>query len=433
MPSHRAPLSVLVVLRKVCFPVMLWVFSGLVTAEFAGTPPDGGIAIKGLVIFGDSLSDNVNTWRLSHFYMGLPDPLGDDYHSNDFRKFFEGFFPKAVATIGPGVVPFPAFPAKPYERGYFSNGPVAVEFLADYAGLDRSDPSQYRNLAFGASWTTSLTDTVQQSLEKKKLPGLRLLFQGKVLPPSFSHVADTFLRLNPVLDPDTMYAVYFSGNDYLNGFSNPMVVVARQFDSIRNLINGGARHIFWGLVPDSAMAPCFHKGPHRDIVSQWGREHNSYVRRLAQGVREAWPQVKLTLGDIGHIFQTIAHDPANGFVIDRPCTNVYIPGCDHNAGMVSIFNTGSADVCEDPDHFLFWDQVHATTRVHRLAAGYVCQLLAEQGYRLDCPSLESLRQLPSVQGGTGVLQAGPGTVAGCPNSRPSGSDADLRLESQPGA
>ena len=309
------------------------------------------------------------------------------------KLFFEGLIPWVITTVGPGIIPFPPFPSPPYDKGYFSNGPITAEFIADYAGLDRSDPRQYRNLAFGASWTTTFFDSIHQAWNQRRLPGLRLMFQGKVMPPNFGHVAETFINLNPVLDPDTLYAIYFSGNDYVNGFSDPVTVVSRQFNTIRKLINAGARHIFWGLVPDYSMAPCFHPGPRRDVVSLWGRQHNSYVRKLAQVLNRGWPHVKLTLVDIGEIFHAIAEDPANGFVtIDKPCTNVYIPGCDHDVGMVTIFNTESADVCEKTEEFLFWDQVHPTTRVHRIASGYICHILGQNGYLVDCPNLETLRK-----------------------------------------
>ena len=215
------------------------------------------IPIKGLVIFGDSISDNANTWRLSHYYRGLPDPLNENYETNYFKDLFSGPLPWLVTHIGPAVVPFPTFPAPPYHKGYFSNGPIAVELIAGYAGLDINRPEQYRNLAFGASWTTTLFDNLVQSWEQSRIPGLRLMFQGKVLPPSLEQVVDVYLYNNPILDPDTVYAVYFNGNDYINGFSDPSVVASRQFSNIRKLIEAGARHIFWGLVPDYAMSPCF--------------------------------------------------------------------------------------------------------------------------------------------------------------------------------
>ncbi len=388
----------------IALSALCWLFVTLNAFAYPNTSPEipfeqrpleknQTIPIGGLVIFGDSLSDNSNTWRLSHYYMGQPDPLDTNYESNGFKTFFEGYIPWAVTAIGPALVPFPPFPSTPYDRGFFSNGPVAVEFIADYAGLDKNDPNQYRNLAFGASWTTSLPDTLLHSWQQKRLPSLRLMFQGKVLPPSFSLVTDAFLKANPTLSPNTIYAAYFSGNDYLNGFSDPLVVASRQFDNIRKLINAGARHIFWGLVPDHSMAPCFHKGPRRDVVTQWGKMHNKYVRKLAQGVERAWPHVKLTLGDIGEIFHTIAHDPKHGFTnITEPCINVYIPGCDHDDGMVSLFNTESAEICKNPEEYLFWDQVHATTRVHRFAASYVCQLLKDNGYIINCPSISELQQ-----------------------------------------
>ena len=380
------------VLHRIRLSLILLAALLSIQADYAA-PSYHPIPIKGLVIFGDSLSDNSNTWRITYYYSGLPDPLNENYQTNNFLDFFDDFLPWAVTTIGPSVVSFPLYPAPPYYRGYFSNGPVTVDFLADYAGLDRTDPGQYRNLAFGASWTTGLYDTLLQSIERGQTPGLRMLFQGKVLPPNFTQVADVFLRHNPQLDPDVIYAVYFSGNDYINGFSDPATVVSAQYDNIKRLISAGARHIFWGTVPAYEMAPCFHQGPRRDVVSQWGRQHNKYVQQLAKGIQKAWPQVKLTVGDIAKIFREAAYDPANGFTeISKPCTNVYIPGCDFNAGMVTIFNTGSATVCENPDQYLFWDQVHATTKAHQIVSGYVCRVLVENGYQLNCPDMETLRQ-----------------------------------------
>ncbi|MTI13520.1 SGNH/GDSL hydrolase family protein [Sansalvadorimonas verongulae] len=374
--------------------VFLAALVGGMSLASSGHSDEQRIPIKGLVIFGDSLSDNANTWRLSHYYMGLPDPLNENYETNYFKDMFAGPIPWLVTNLGPLVVPFPVFPTAPYNKGYFSNGPVAVEMLAAYAGLDINNPDQYRNLAFGASWTTSLLDNVMQSWEQRRLPGLRLMFQGKVLPPSLETVTDVYLSHNKMLDPDVVYVIYFNGNDYLNGFSDPSVVASRQFTNIRKLIEAGARHIFWGLVPDYTMSPCFHKGPRRDVVDQWGHEHNSYVRKLAQGVTHAWPQVKLVLGDIGEIFRTVAQDMRQeGGILDSPCVNVYIPGCDRSPDMVSIFNMKEATVCENPDQYLFWDQVHATARVHRIASGYVCRVLLQEGYQLDCPDIEDLKRI----------------------------------------
>ncbi|CAM3774211.1 SGNH/GDSL hydrolase family protein [Parendozoicomonas haliclonae] len=350
--------------------------------------------IDSLVIFGDSLSDNANTWRLSHYYMGYPDPLNENYSTNDFRSLFSDPLSELVANVGPAIVPFPAFPSPPYNKGYFSNGPTTVEYVAAYAGLDISKREQYRNLAFGASWTTDLFDTIQHSWELKKLPGLRLLFQGKILPPNLGHVLSIYLSKNPVLSPDTIYAIFFSGNDYINGFTDPSVVVAKQFQSIRALVEAGAKHIFWGMVPDYSLAPCFHLGPRRDLVTSWGVQHNKYVQRLAGLIEKAWPEVKFTVGDISAIFRKVALDPDNGFLeTDKPCTNVYIPGCDHETGLVTLFNLASAKVCPNEDDYLFWDQVHVTTRAHRIASWYVCELFRENGYhQMQCPDIATLRK-----------------------------------------
>ncbi len=352
-----------------------------------------GIAIKGLVVFGDSLSDNGNTWRLTHYYSGLPDPFNQNYDTNYFRDFVGGKLTGAISTVGPSFASFPVFPRPPYDRGFFSNGPVAVEYLVDYAGLDITDPEQYQNLAFGASWSTNLIDTVVHSWELQYLPELRLFFQGKVMPPGLNEVVSVFLARNPVLDPDVIYGLFFNGNDYLNGFTDSQIVASRQFENIRYLINAGARHIFWGMMPDYSLVPCFHKGHRRDQIISSGEEHNKYIGTFASLIRKAWPEVKLTTLDVGFIFRQIMLDPDNQFhTPDEVCTNIYIPSCERNPGMVSMLDITSTDVQQDdPEDYLFWDQVHVTNRTHRIISGYLCELIRESGYRINCPDKESLR------------------------------------------
>ena len=261
--------------------VLLWL-SAPVSATPAPALAPAPVKLNGLVIFGDSLSDNGNTWRLSHYYQGLPDPYKQNYQTNMFSDLFRGLLPTLVGAFGPSVVSFPIFPTPPYDGGYFSNGPVTIDYLADYLGLDKAIPEQYTNLAFGASWTSSFADTLYHSWTQRRPPGLRLMFQGKVMPPNFSHVAEVYISHHPRLDPNTMYAIYFSGNDYINGFSDPLVVVSRQFNTIRQMIEAGARHIFWGLVPDYSMAPCFQQGARRDVVSGWGAQHNLHVQKAGE-------------------------------------------------------------------------------------------------------------------------------------------------------
>ena len=85
--------------------------------------------------------------------------------------------------------------------------------------------------------------------------------------------------------------------------------------------------------------------------------------------------------------------------------------------MVSVFETRKATVCSNPDEYLFWDQVHATARVHRIASGYICKIIREQGYQIDCPDLQWLREHSDY----------------LPNNRLINAATESEFESQPGA
>ena len=56
----------------------------------------------------------------------------------------------------------------------------------------------------------------------------------------------------------------------------------------------------------------------------------------------------------------------------------------------------SNGVCENQDNYLFWDEIHPTTAVHRLLASRSCEILKESGrmaakgmQELDCDFLNN--------------------------------------------
>ncbi len=156
---------------------------------------------SGLVVYGDSLSDNGNLY---------------------------------------GVAAYP--PSPPYYQGRFSNGPVAAEQLAAMLGVPLYD------FAFGGA-TTGIGNYVdngtQTTLGTFGLPGM----QGEL--------ALSAPILTPPLTTTALFMVWGGANDFLvNGSISTAVA---NIDSIIATLQGdGAKYILVPGMPDLGVTPDFY-------------------------------------------------------------------------------------------------------------------------------------------------------------------------------
>lgn len=159
------------------------------------------ILFSQMYVFGDSLSDNGNTF----------------------------------AATG-GLIP----PSPPYFNGRASNGPVWVETLAPALGLV-DNPSN--NRAFTGALSGNLNTQNLAFPQLPPLPGL----QGSV---------NDFVAANPAADPNGLYVVWAGANDYLSGReTNPAVVVNNLTTAVNNLAAVGARNFILPNLPDLGNTP----------------------------------------------------------------------------------------------------------------------------------------------------------------------------------
>jgi len=159
---------------------------------------------SGLVVYGDSLSDNGNLY---------------------------------------GVAAYP--PSPPYYQGRFSNGPVAAEQLAAMLGVPLYD------FAFGGA-TTGIGNYVdngtQTTLGTFGLPGM----QGEL--------ALSAPILTPPLTTTALFMVWGGANDFLVGGSISTAVA--NIDSIIATLQGdGAKYILVPGMPDLGVTPDFYGEP----------------------------------------------------------------------------------------------------------------------------------------------------------------------------
>lgn len=218
--------------------------------------------VKHIVIFGDSLSDIGNTYYLTRTLNKEPDTCAQ-YLVDPMQKNFDTRIDQApINTMSKQFLKqhgnqliqdtgillqklfsqagVPIVPEKPYYDGHFSNSCVWNEYLADKLQLKRKqnintnnpdDLAQFDNRAFGGSWTVTddheFWHQINELLKKDKIwqkqfyTDLEAAFvdrlSGKFIPPSFTNILNAYLNEHSGhADKDSLYIVFYGGNDYLN-------------------------------------------------------------------------------------------------------------------------------------------------------------------------------------------------------------------------
>lgn len=267
-----------------------------------------------LIVFGDSMSDNGNV---------------------------------AAAT---GV-----YPPAPYANR-FSNGPVAVEYMASALGLPLVD------FAYGGATTGSAyvdPDGGGPQVARPNFINARY-FPTPVLPNMRDELAQYLASTGGVSDPTALYVVWGGANDIFLGSLDGRLpgqvgnVLAEAVTNIvtmaGTLVATGASRVFVPGMPDLGLTPSF------DGAEMAGTAMSLAFNAALQGALAAnlpagtW-QYFDTFGLLNDI---VASPAAHGFTnVTNACftpSPVFLCG-----GTVAAQNT-----------YLFWDSVHPTTAGHRL-------------------------------------------------------------------
>jgi outer membrane lipase/esterase len=222
--------------------------------------------------------------------------------------------------------------------GRFSNGPVWVEYLATEFGL---------------------------ALQPARSGGSNFAVGGARLDPrsgstSLRAQADAYLQGRRVRGR-SLYIVYGGGNDLLAAVDQPQAgaavdtAVASLRSIVADLVRQGATDVLVPNLPRIGMTPAV-----RARGSQAVEAADHLAERFNAGLDQVLstyassPGVKLYRLDVRRLAERVRADPvASGFAdLDHPC--------------------GQRGDCEG---YLFWDEVHPTTRAHQRLAEAAAQLL----------------------------------------------------------
>ena len=253
-----------------------------------------------------------------------------------------------------------AFPNPPSFDNSFTNGPVAVQLLAQSLGLSANaslwltSPSpQGTNYAVGGATAAAGTDIV---------PGVNIN-----LP---SQVAAFSASVSDHADPNALYVIMIGGNNVIDsvlGGSGPGAVTAganQELTEISTLADEGAKHFLIVDVPNVGQIPLFTQEAPPPAAAEATAFSQLYDTDLAEGLAGLDLGAGATLTDFdlfGFNANILANAAAHGF------TNTTDPCYSFTTVPTSTAsNTGCSPA--NVDTFLYFNDVHPTAPVQALWA-----------------------------------------------------------------
>ncbi|MDF1655709.1 MAG: SGNH/GDSL hydrolase family protein [Coxiellaceae bacterium] len=276
---------------------------------------------KRIVVFGDSYSDNGNTFRVSQ-----------DTYPTDKR----------------------------YWQGRFSNGPVWSEYLAKDFGLNPNDPKQFMDYAYGQAQANG--SLVFQTHNKKQ--------QFNFTVPDIHQQLDEYLAQTKHNVHDTLYILFIGANDLFNqkhlANIDQAKFISRTLAAQANLINTlqqlDAKHFLVVNMRDLTAAPIAKAAAEKlannnsnvsnqQVLDNINRVIIAYNKALIKKFSDLH-QVK-----IFNVFEFDQQQLKKAKVTNKAC---YV-----NHGN---YINPQGPACKNPKNYFFYDRIHPTTTIHKAMA-----------------------------------------------------------------
>lgn len=281
--------------------------------------------VSKFIVFGDSLSDNGNTYEYSH-------------HTKP--------------------------PAASYYQGRYSNGPIWIDYVLNTVS---KKPHTLLNYAFGGSGVLNSHEnafTLRQEV-------------------------DSYLMTHPTNpEPDTWFVLWIGANDYLLNPNSTKAsvrkVIAEIEHNLLRLQKKGAQHVIVMGLPDLGLLPFAHALEVETQLSGVVQMHNQLLQENITKLQTRFPKMDWHYMDVNHIFAAlIAHPKQYGFMhttrclepeIKHPITQNTSQGLKGwlRAAMEKSPSKSTQPHCLD---YVFLDQVHPTTHVHQMVAQQFVKML----------------------------------------------------------
>ncbi|MDI6747036.1 MAG: SGNH/GDSL hydrolase family protein [Rhodocyclaceae bacterium] len=247
-------------------------------------------------------------------------------------------------------------PCPPYFNGRYSNGPVAVEYLANAVLPGGGTPANFHNFAVSGA-TTGIGNFGDGG--SALAPGL----YG--LPGMYQEIGLYLSSVSGVADPNALYFVWGGANDFLT-FNSPILAAQNIAGYVGALAAAGAEHLLVPNLPDLGLTP-FVRSVGPDFVAAAHAFSVGFNAELALRLGELsllFPAADIVDFDTFSFLNDVVLNPAGyGF------------GNSQDACLPSL----DATPCANPDDYVFWDGFHPTTRADALIALAFARAVPEPG------------------------------------------------------
>ena len=289
-----------------------------------------------IVVFGDSLSDTGNVADLTEAKYGVRIP-GPDADYTDGR-FTDGAdtLPPAENHFGVWIEQLAAtFPSRPAVKASLDGG---------------------TNYAYGFAFTGRGTSVFSFGTDDSLSVTINNIGQ---------QITD-YLATHPKINDKTLFVVWGGANDLLNATSEDDVIDAgiNQTLNIQRLIDAGATQFIVPNLPPLGLVPRLSGSPATSVPATAASK--LYDEVLGGGIAllrdfNFGRRLNLSQLDVFDLFDEIVATPSKYSLVN--------------------VTASSQGMAVDPDTFLFWDDLHPTTRGHNILAVTAAKVIAQNAGR----------------------------------------------------
>jgi outer membrane lipase/esterase len=292
-----------------------------------------------------------------------------------------------LASPSLNFLPIKPVPGAPYFQGRASNGPVAVELLAQKLGFNLT-PSESggNNFAYGGA----RTDThVFEAL----FPGVDVSFDVLAQQNSLFAAVNPADPANAALDPNALYVVFVGANNLQDAvraaLSDPANAPAVAQAAVANAV-GDLGTVLGGLSAHGARNFLVPNAPNLTLVPRITEQlallppaQAQQVRQIATGATvgfntaldallASFANPNMIDFDLFGLLQQVVATPA-AFGLTNVTQRCYTGDDLLFTGALidptkprGIDPTKQGTVCATPDDYLFWDGIHPTATMHQV-------------------------------------------------------------------
>lgn len=276
-----------------------------------------------------------------------------------------------TATGGTIPVPTSSSGQPAYSQGRFSNGPVWVDYFGQQIGKTPTPalPLQL-NPSLGSQGGVNFASGGAQTGVSSDFPGFQANIPGVV-----GQVGLFSQQPNLPVDSNAIYSIFGGSNDYFAGNINVSQVVGNLTSSIGSLAQKNAKNFLVFNLPDLGETPLAKAQNATGVLNGLAQQHNKELASALDNLRTARPDLNIYSVDVNTLFKTARANPSSfGF------ENVVDACVDGN--FLSVTN-----VCDNPNNFLFFDDVHPSSRAHSLIASAALASIKNSSKSVPEPSI----------------------------------------------